>query len=257
MMTSDPNEKAKSTFLRRAEAYDHETSWVTSTELISPLVPDLPSIESNTRFRFLDLCSGTGRVATLAASRGYDTIAYDQSIEMLSKIEDERVISILGNGKTLPFLDQSFDVTAMRQALHYFEIDEMMKEMARVTKRQLRLGHITTHDDEDVPLWTEYFLQASPGRKTVFRPGQIMNAATRLGLNVIDVQVRSSMDWFDGPIKHLGSDVVNSLFEKFCSAPERIVSRYFLNEKSLETRMMKLRWEFITIDLQSNAAFNT
>jgi ubiquinone/menaquinone biosynthesis C-methylase UbiE len=241
-------DRAFRTFASRASEYDRETNWVASQALLMPLVPNKTGLTEAKVADFLDVCSGTGQVAKLAAEKGWRPVALDQSREMLNKVSNDDILCVVGNAETLPFVDNAFEVVAMRQALHYFETEKMLMEMARVAHGEIRLGHITTHGDEDVLLWENYFRVASPGRVRVFTPNSISSAAKAVGLEVLDLSIEISFENFFGPIHHLGDETKYRLLDEFLSGPPKIVEQYFNKESLDESKPeMRLRWEFVTI----------
>jgi SAM-dependent methyltransferase len=241
---SDPDkENARKTFADRAQNYESETGWVTDPCLLDPLVPSRDNFQ-NSSGRFLDICTGTGRVAQLAGNKGWIAVAVDQSVEMLSNISSNSVLAIRADAARLPFSENSFDICAMRQALHYFEPELIIEQMLRISRSEIRLGHITTHNPDDVVLWGEFFRTASPGRKHIFSPGDIANLIKKKGAEVVDQEVKFSRERFDGPIEHLGPEVVNKLRRAFLEGDPEIVSRYVNSDETNGDFTIRLRWEF-------------
>ena len=120
-------------------------------------------------------------------------------------------------------------------------------ELARVTIDTITLGHITTHHSEDVELWRQYFEVASPGRLNVFAPGEIGAVATRLGFKVDSETIKYSLEEFEGPVSHLGDEVVKRLRSDFLNGPSDVVARYIQKGEKDTPTVMKLRWEFLSI----------
>lgn len=239
-------EEAQKTFDARANSYDRETNWVQSSELIDPLIPALSkSIDDN---MFLDVCTGTGSVAKRAFELGWNVFAIDQNVKMLEKIKSESNIRVfLCNGSKLPFKENYFDVVAMRQALHYFELKSTIKELARVCRGLVALGHITMFSQEDREIWAEYFRIASPGRLHIFHPGQISMLINKLGGEIITEKIHTSIEDFEGPLNHLGVDTVNTLKKLFLTSPQRFKKKYVISDKYNQDKFKtSIRWEFIT-----------
>lgn len=251
-MNRSKTEKAKETFAQRASGYDAETRWVTDVELTEPLVPFQNEFSDISSGRFLDICTGTGQVGSLAQIRNWNVIAVDQSREMLEKVNRDSILPIQLDVGNLPFIENSFDICAMRQALHYFDLNFMIKQMMQISRSEIRLGHITTHHKDDVDLWFEYFKIASPARKHVFVPGQIAGLVESLGGKLIDETVLYSNERFDGPIEHLGSVVVDDLRKKFLSGDPSVVERYVSDYASTPELVVNLRWEFHTVVVPSD-----
>ena len=239
--------KARRTFACRAGSYENETGWVTSRDLLKPLVPNPVEFPAPNPCLFLDVCTGTGQVAKLANELGWTTVVVDQSEEMLVRIGSSEILAIRANATELPFATNSFEICAMRQALHYFDTREMLIELLRVSRYQVRLGHITTHDKEDTELWENYFKTASPGRLKVFAPGDIRTSIEALGFKVANEKILYSLEDFDGPINYLGEAEVQRLKSNFLDGDPRVVSRYVYARGPNDKLTLKLRWEFLIV----------
>ena len=243
-MNRPKTDNARQTFAKRASGYDAETGWVTNLELLEPLVPFRREFAANVSGRFLDICTGTGQVASLARSRDWNVVAVDQSKEMLENTDMGSILAVQADAENLPFLEKSFDVCAMRQALHYFNPEVMIRQMIQISRSEIRLGHITTHHADDLELWSKYFRTASPGRRHVFIPGQIARLVRNLGAEAVEETVLYSKERFDGPIEHLGSTVVEEIREKFLGGESAVVERYVVDDRNKSELIVNLRWEF-------------
>jgi SAM-dependent methyltransferase len=229
------------TFGARAPQYDQESGWVTADRLISPLVPEAP--KERDRAVFMDLCTGSGRVALKAIAMGWTTVAVDRSPEMLRRLVSDCALRVVADAEDLPCSDNSAEVVAVRQALHYFDGTTVLREMCRVARREIRLGHITLYDEADTDWWMKYFAIASPGRRRVFAPGEQVKLLESLGLTVITTTVLESEESFDGPIAHLPPDERVAIQALLDDAPTALRVRHALREHGA-AETIKLRWEF-------------
>ncbi len=91
--------------------------------------------------RVLDLGSGGGHVAYVAAAAGGEVTAYDLSPEMLSVVAAEaarRGLAIAtqqGSAERLPFADASFDLVLSRYSAHHWtDFSAGLREAARVLR---------------------------------------------------------------------------------------------------------------------------
>ena len=95
--------------------------------------------------KVLEVGTGTGRIATTLAkyAPGYEVIAVDLSKNMLCVAMENakmlgvenRVEFLLGDAKTLPFHDNTFDMVFSHNMMHHVpEPGFMLREMARVLK---------------------------------------------------------------------------------------------------------------------------
>lgn len=96
----------------------------------------------------LDIGTGRGRMALGLAEYGYYVISLDENQEALKKARDfirengleERVLFVVGDGHSLPFLDETFDVVATYNALHHMrDYKKVLDEMVRVCRKGGRI----------------------------------------------------------------------------------------------------------------------
>lgn len=245
MSTADSVSAVQETFLARAAGYAAETNWVQDGRLISPLLPGgSPSVSSNL---LLDLCAGTGAVSLYASLRGWRVHALDVTSSMLSRIEAPDIVRSVGDATRTAFLDRSFDVVTMRQALHYLECDSAIREMLRLSRRFISLGQITLWRSSDREVWERYFSVASPGRRHVFAPGEIAKLIRRAGGQIVADVVRESRERFAGPVSHLGDEVASALGEQFLAASPSFRRAHKLAGNDWRSMEMSLRWEFLRV----------
>lgn len=92
----------------------------------------------------LDIGTGRGRMASGLAEYGYDVVSLDESLEALKRAREfiresgveEKVLLMVGDGHSLPFLDETFDVVATYNALHHMrDYKRVLDEMVRVCKK--------------------------------------------------------------------------------------------------------------------------
>lgn len=243
MASKDSLVSVRQTFVARADHYANETSWVQSRRLISPLLPNgRPPRDGDL---LLDLCAGTGAVSSYAQMRGWRVHAMDLTAPMLAQIASPAIVKLVGDATNTPFLDGSFDIVTMRQALHYLDLDSALKEMLRISRRSIALGHITLWRDADKSVWADYFSVASPGRKHIFAPGDISQAVRRAGGRVVSELVRESREQFAGPILHIGEPSASGLCERFLAAPSSFRKAHELTGDDLHSLQLSLRWEFV------------
>ena len=232
------------TFSGRASSYDSESDWVSSAGLIRPMVPDAVFGRGDA----LDMCSGTGVIGSALEENGWVVTCADLSPAMLDKCHLER--KVVADLQKLPFADASFDLTTLRQGLQYGDLRQSIRELIRVTRSEIRLGHITMIDVEDIDWWVEYFRLASPGRRTVFCPGQIEMLCQQAGLDVVNVKVKYSRDSLLGPIMHLDDKSRMQICSTWRDAPSWFVQRYTLEQKADGDVVYAHRWEFIVARLR-------
>ncbi len=128
-------------FSERSDGYEKEAEWIQDKRFITPLIPR----PFGSR-KALDVCSGTGIIAEYAANMGWDVSAIDNSKEMLAYV-DSGVAVINSDANHLPFEDCIFDLVVCRQGLQYLDIQTAIREMIRVSKKEIRLLHGFVPDD--------------------------------------------------------------------------------------------------------------
>ncbi len=97
----------------------------------------------------LDLGCGTGLLAERVARAGYAVVGLDPSRGMLARLRDRYpgILTVVGDGTTLPFADDHFALTYCVAVLHHIAdpvaVRQTLREMARVTRSG---GHILIWD---------------------------------------------------------------------------------------------------------------
>jgi SAM-dependent methyltransferase len=140
--------------------------------------------------RVLDVATGTGEAATLAASRVGATgrvVGIDVSAPMLrvaaSKVAEQPVSLFVMDGQTLAFRDESFDAVVCQLGLMFLpDSAGALREWLRVLRRGGRLAVCVWAAPEHVPLFgilmdelSRYF----PGERAVlYQPSALADADT-------------------------------------------------------------------------------
>lgn len=230
----------KDTFAARAKSYDGEFSWIHDADYIAGLVPP-PFGEG----KLLDTCAGTGAVSSLAQESGWDTTATDISAEMMEKIPST-VRCVVADVCALPFPDDSFDVVSCRQGLQYVHLEKALQELLRVTKKEVRLAHITIHDEQDYQFWKDYFAIASPGRVNVFLPDQLAALAKQIGYKTAQTSPKISEESYVSSIMHLSEEQRQILIDRFLSASPEFLERNRITISENDIRGER-RWEYIVL----------
>jgi len=106
-------------------------------------IPDLPLPETTEGLRLLDVGCNWGRWSIAASRRGYKAIGIDpgiagiQAAYRVSRALGQSPAFVVGDGRSLPFPDHSFDVVFSYSVLQHFSKDDAkasIREAARVTK---------------------------------------------------------------------------------------------------------------------------
>ena len=235
------DERILTTFNDRAAIYSDKTNWVDDVELLNPLVP-----EKFGNGYFLDVCAGTGAVTLLAAKKQWIPVSLDVNCHMLA--EKPLPLPIIGRMEELPFVDKFFEMAALRQGLHYTEnIQQVLSEMKRVSKKEIRLGTITRAENDDSSFWSDYFAIASPGRKHIFNPFELGTIAKEMGFHVEYMSTIIKMDYYIGPIMHLPEDVQKKLIDLLLKADDKFKRMYQVTKTTQDEYLYSNRWEFLKL----------
>jgi hypothetical protein len=232
------------TFRARADAYDREACWVTDESVIRPLVPEVFGEAS-----LLDAAAGTAVVGRAAEAVGWRVVAADLSRDMLR--QSVPISSVQSRLPHLPLKDGCVDVVVCRQGMQYCELEATLFEFQRVSRCEVRLGHITMESVEDREVWQAYFDLASPGRRHIFAPGQIEKQCQSSGLSVVSTSVIRTRSGASGTVRHLGPAAAAMALETIRDAPGWWQSRYEVTPTAAgDDFEYNHRWEFVvaTID---------
>jgi ubiquinone/menaquinone biosynthesis C-methylase UbiE len=125
-----------------------------------------------TPVKVLDLGAGTGKLtaqlASLDAGAGPMSVtAVEPDPQMLAELRRQLpgVEAIAGRAEEIPLPDGSFDAVLAGQAVHWFDLDRAIPEMARVLRPGGVMGGLWNADDNRVD-WVAGLHEAS-GRRTV------------------------------------------------------------------------------------------
>lgn len=235
------DERILTTFNDRSAIYSDKTNWVDDLELLNPLVP----VKFGNGY-FLDVCAGTGAVTLLAAKKQWVPVSLDINRSML--VERPLPLPVVGRMEELPFVDKFFEIAVLRQGLHYAEsIQQVLSEMKRVAKKEIRLGTITRAENDDSGFWTDYFSIASPGRKHIFNPFELGTIAKEMGFHVEYLSTIIKMDYYIGPIMHLLDNEQKKLIDLLRNTNDKFKDIYHITKTDHDEYLYSNRWEFLRL----------
>jgi SAM-dependent methyltransferase len=102
--------------------------------------------------RVVDLGAGTGILTGALARLGADVVAVEPDQAMLAELRRQLpgVRAVEGSAEALPLPDQSADAVLCGQAMHWFDLDRALPEMARVLMPGGVLAGLWNVDDDRV-----------------------------------------------------------------------------------------------------------
>ncbi len=114
--------------------------------------------------RVLDLGAGTGKLTALLARLGADVTAVEPDQAMLAELRRllPAVRALAGSAEKIPLPDASVDAVLCGQALHWFNLERAVPEIARVLVPGGTLGGLWNSDDDRVD-WVAGLQEAAEG----------------------------------------------------------------------------------------------
>jgi DNA gyrase subunit B len=140
--------KIKDQFVQRAATFESSAKWVKDNALLD-IHAKAAGISPGDRV--LEVCCGTGVVGERLARDGASVTGMDISLSMLAGAKSKLSSCVNGQAEHLPFCDNTFDVAICRQAFHFLDCPEVVKEMLRVVKPggRIVISHIVPFGKED------------------------------------------------------------------------------------------------------------
>lgn len=200
----------------------------------------------------LDAGAGSGIVSCCCIEKGWQVTAVDVSESMLAEMKcpAKKVVASIEN---LPFSDKSFDVTVCRQVLQYTDIPLALASMLRVTKHEIRLGHIKFSDPCDKEFWKDFFALANPYRNHVFYSGEdfISEGIESVGCNLPEMHTEEFAfdDILVSHIKYPDTALYRKLRDMLLSRDEDFLKRNNVTVDKNGNVYCKRIWSFTVIKL--------
>jgi SAM-dependent methyltransferase len=116
----------------------------------------------------IDLGAGTGKVTATLARLGLDVTAVEPDPAMLAELRRQlpSVRSLPGSAEQIPLPDGGADAVLVGQALHWFDLDRALPEIARVLTPGGVLAGLWNADDDRVG-WVAALAEISKRRSSV------------------------------------------------------------------------------------------
>ena len=128
----------------------------------------LEPVRGNEPLRVLDLAAGTGKLTAGLVRLGTEVTAVEPDPAMLAELRRElgSVRSLPGRAEDIPLPDSSVDAVLVGQAMHWFDLDRAIPEIARVLTPGGVLAALWNVDDDRVG-WVATLAQISKGQSNV------------------------------------------------------------------------------------------
>ena len=122
----------------------------------------LEPVWSRRPLRVIDIGAGTGKLTATLVRLGADVTAVEPDQNMLAELHRElpSVRSVPGSAEEIPAPDGSADAVLAGQAMHWFDMDRAMPEIARVLTPGGVLAGLWNVDDDRVG-WVAEFAEMS------------------------------------------------------------------------------------------------
>jgi SAM-dependent methyltransferase len=167
------------TELERSERLRHGASFGTAAAAYAEHRPDyaeaairwaLEPVAAREPLRVLDLGAGTGKLTASLVGLGASVTAVEPDPAMLAELRRSlaSVTALPGSAEQIPLPDASVDAVLAGQAMHWFDLDRAIPEIARVLTGGGVLAGLWNVDDDEVG-WVQELAQISKGKANVTR----------------------------------------------------------------------------------------
>jgi SAM-dependent methyltransferase len=128
----------------------------------------LEPVATRTPLRVLDLAAGTGKLTATLVGLGAEVTAVEPDPAMLAELRRDlgSVPALPGRAEDIPLPDRSVDAVLVGQAMHWFDLDLAIPEIARVLTPGGVLAALWNVDDDRVG-WIATLTQISKGQSNV------------------------------------------------------------------------------------------
>ena len=128
----------------------------------------LEPVRARRPLRVLDLGAGTGKLTATLVRLGAEVTAVEPDLDMLAELRREfpSVRSLPGSAEDIPLPDGGADVVVAGQALHWFDLNRALPEIARVLAPGGVLAALWNVDDDRVG-WVAALAQISKRKSSV------------------------------------------------------------------------------------------
>jgi SAM-dependent methyltransferase len=158
---SDPSSSRTETDAEIAERLRHGSSFGAAAAAYAEHRPSyaeaavrwaLEPVSDRRPVRVADIGAGTGKLTAMLAGLGADVTAVEPDPQMLAELRRAmpEVRSVPGSAEQIPLPDASVDAVLAAQAMHWFDLDRAMPEIARVLTPSGVFAGLWNVDDDRV-----------------------------------------------------------------------------------------------------------
>lgn len=151
------------------------------------------------KYKVIDIGGGTGYIIRNLSKHIAMGVVLDPSYKMLSKIDDESIISIQGTGQNIPFKENTFDIILLISILHHVKEEGqkiVLKEAYRLLKKEGTLFIIdATHPKKMFALIFRMFERILVGKIFHVDPNNLKNKLKEIGFTNTDLYFPKKHDW--------------------------------------------------------------
>jgi len=229
-------------FVKRADKYNHSSSWVDDGQLIERM-RSLASVSPEAVI--LDIATGTGKIAQAFYGQVQKVVGMDICPSMATQALSFLNHMVLTPAEKLSFKDEVFDACLCRQGLQFMELNCAISEISRVLKSggRLVLCHLTAYGQIDKD--EAFVIQGlrNPARKNFFLPEDLPRLLSKYGFQQIEVfeylSVESVNRWIDnGALSRQAQEKIRELYRKSSPGFRKVHDLKFEKEDILDTMKM-------------------
>jgi ubiquinone/menaquinone biosynthesis C-methylase UbiE len=148
----------------------------------------------------MEVGGGTGNFLSLFGDVAGMLVAVDLTHGMLAEAAKRNpgMLAIVADGGRIPARDSSVDLVASAQMFHHvFDPVEIIREMGRVSRRQiLVVDQVSNENADEARAMTELELVRDPSHALTRTPSQLREMLVTAGLQVTDERIVESRDRF-------------------------------------------------------------
>lgn len=187
-------------FAQRATTFDKD-GWTQNDTILNTILNGVKQIFSE-KLNVLDLGAGTGDVSKYILKHitfPIDIIAIDISKEMLERIQDDRIKTVISSVEKTPFKRDQFDLIISRQCLHYVSnLKKSILEIKRILRKKGRfiLTQFVPFEGNSQYYWEVLTKIRQPLRIHYFSENDWVNCFIEYGFTVLSIErfsIRNSM----------------------------------------------------------------